>query len=222
MARALLVADPLFAATTDNDVPEARPGQTSDDTLTASEPHRACGHGLDLLRPHAEKRMLKQETGTEMLPAQPRSDASHATEQAQEQAALQLRELGHAGQHTQHLSQHLFWCLLTGIRDSTVSAFRSFERSRSAMQTAVARPDLDKIWAQGARAGDPLFFSSLYEKTWSSLNVVPRRAWSRPQRDAEARASRGAQKGSTHARIKGGPSQYPERLLRSPFSGSPG
>ena len=145
MARALLVADPLFAATTDNDVPEARPGQTSDDTLTASEPHRACGHGLDLLRPHAEKRMLKQETGTEMLPAQPRSDASHATEQAQEQAALQLRELGHAGQHTQHLSQHLFWCLLTGIRDSTVSAFRSFERSRSAMQTAVARPDLDKI-----------------------------------------------------------------------------
>jgi len=101
MARALLVADPLFAATTDNDVPEARPGQTSDDTLTASEPHRACGHGLDLLRPHAEKRMLKQETGTEMLPAQPRSDASHATEQAQEQAALQLRELGHAGQHTQ-------------------------------------------------------------------------------------------------------------------------
>jgi hypothetical protein len=26
----------------------------------------------------------------------------------------------------------------------------------------------------------------------------------------------------THARIKGGPSQYPERLLRSPFSGSPG
>jgi hypothetical protein len=35
--------------------------------------------------------------------------------------------------------------LLTGIRDSTVSAFRSFERSRSAMQTAVARPDLDKI-----------------------------------------------------------------------------
>jgi hypothetical protein len=103
MARALLVADPLFAATTDNDVPEARPGQTSDDTLTASEPHRACGHGLDLLRPHAEKRMLKQETGTEMLPAQPRSDASHATEQAQEQAALQLRELGHAGQHTQHV-----------------------------------------------------------------------------------------------------------------------
>jgi len=48
-----------------------------------------------------------------MLPAQPRSDASHATEQAQEQAALQLRELGHAGQHTQHLSQHLFWCLLS-------------------------------------------------------------------------------------------------------------
>jgi hypothetical protein len=113
MARALLVADPLFAATTDNDVPEARPGQTSDDTLTASEPHRACGHGLDLLRPHAEKRMLKQETGTEMLPAQPRSDASHATEQAQEQAALQLRELGHAGQHTQHLSQHLLVFLVS-------------------------------------------------------------------------------------------------------------
>jgi hypothetical protein len=30
-------------------------------------------------------------------------------------------------------------------------------------------------------------------------------------------------KGRTHGgRIKGGPSQYPERLLRSPFSGSPG
>ena len=53
-------------------------------------------------------------------------------------------------------------------------------------------------------------------------SAVRRRAWSRPQRDAEARASRGAQKGSTDARIKGGPSQYPERLLRSPFSGSPG
>ena len=105
MARALLVADPLFAATTDNDAPEARPGQTSDDTLTASEPHRARGLGLDLLRPHAEKTMLKQETGTEMLPAQPRSDASHATEQEQEQAALQLRDLGHAGQHTQHHTQ---------------------------------------------------------------------------------------------------------------------
>jgi hypothetical protein len=105
MARALLVADPLFAATADNDAPEAWPGLTSDDTLSASEPHRARGHGLDLLRPHAEKTMLKQETGTEMLPAQPRSDASHATEQAQEQAALQLRDPGRAGQHTQHHTQ---------------------------------------------------------------------------------------------------------------------
>jgi hypothetical protein len=55
-------------------------------------------------------------------------------------------------------------------------------------------------------------------------SAVRRRAWSRPQRDAEARIARGAQKkGSTKdARIKEGPSQYPERLLRSPFSGSPG
>ena len=38
-----------------------------------------------------------------------------------------------------------------------------------------------------------------------------------------AHCARSAKKGCTeHARIKGGPSQYPERLLRSPFSGSPG
>jgi len=55
--------------------------------------------------------------------------------------------------------------------------------------------------------------------------AVLRRAWSRPQRDADARAcARSAKKkvARTHGRIKGGPSQYPERLLRSPFSGSPG
>jgi hypothetical protein len=52
-------------------------------------------------------------------------------------------------------------------------------------------------------------------------SAVRRRAWSRSQRGAEARTAQ-RQKGSTHDRIKGGPSQYPERLLRSPFSGSPG
>jgi hypothetical protein len=91
MARALLVADPLLAAITDNDAPEARPGQTSDDTLTASEPHRVRGHEFDLFRPHAEKTMLKQETETETMPAQLRSDASHATEQTQEQAHAPTR-----------------------------------------------------------------------------------------------------------------------------------
>ena len=49
-------------------------------------------------------------------------------------------------------------------------------------------------------------------------SAVRRRAWSRSQRARTAQR----QKGSTHERIKGGPSQYPERLLRSPFSGSPG
>jgi len=49
-------------------------------------------------------------------------------------------------------------------------------------------------------------------------NAVLRRAWSRPQRGAEARAcARCKKKVSTHGR-----STYPERLLRSPFSGSPG
>jgi hypothetical protein len=38
---------------------------------------------------------------------------------------------------------------------------------------------------------------------------------------ARRRASRKGKKGRTDTRIKGGPSQYPERLLRSPFSGSP-
>ena len=40
----------------------------------------------------------------------------------------------------------------------------------------------------------------------------------------DARIARWQKKvgGRTDARIKGGPSQYPERLLRSPFSGSPG
>jgi hypothetical protein len=53
-------------------------------------------------------------------------------------------------------------------------------------------------------------------------SAVRRRAWSRSQRGAEARIAQ-RQKGSTQdGRIKGGPSQYPERLLRSPFSGSPG
>ena len=53
--------------------------------------------------------------------------------------------------------------------------------------------------------------------------AVVRRAWSRPQRGGGAHAREEQQKGCTHAgRIKGGPSQYPERLLRSPFSGSPG
>jgi hypothetical protein len=107
MARVLLVADPLFAATADNDAPEARSGQTSDDTLSAPEPHRARGHGLDLLRPHAEKIMLKLETETEMMPAQPRSDASYAPEQAQveEQIVPQSRDPGHARQQTQSLAQ---------------------------------------------------------------------------------------------------------------------
>jgi hypothetical protein len=107
MARVLLVADPLFAATADNDAPEARSGQTSDDTLSAPEPHRARGHGLDLLRPHAEKNMLKLETETEMMPAQPRSDASYVPEQAQveEQFAPQSRDPGHARQQTQSLAQ---------------------------------------------------------------------------------------------------------------------
>jgi hypothetical protein len=36
------------------------------------------------------------------------------------------------------------------------------------------------------------------------------------------RAHRAVRKKRSDARIKGGPSQYPERLLRSPFSGSPG
>ena len=63
MARALLVADPLFAATADNDAPEAWPGLTSDDTLSASEPHRARGHGLDLLRPQPACRKNNAETG---------------------------------------------------------------------------------------------------------------------------------------------------------------
>ena len=86
MARALLVADSLLTATIDNDAPETLPGQTSDDTLTsASEPHRAHGHGLDLPRLHAEKSMLKQEFVTETMPAQPRADAAHASGQAQEQ-----------------------------------------------------------------------------------------------------------------------------------------
>ena len=48
-----------------------------------------------------------------------------------------------------------------------------------------------------------------------------RRAWSRPQQGRRTRASRVGKK-RLDARIKGGPSQYPERLLRSPFSGSPG
>ena len=52
-------------------------------------------------------------------------------------------------------------------------------------------------------------------------SAVRRRAWSRSQRGAEARIAQ-RQKGCTDARIKRGPSQYPERLLRSPFSGSPG
>jgi hypothetical protein len=87
----LLVADPLLTATIDNDAPETRPGQTSDDTLTASEPHRAHGHGLDLPRLHAEKSMLKQEIVTEMMPAQPRADAAHASGQAQEQVHAPTR-----------------------------------------------------------------------------------------------------------------------------------
>jgi hypothetical protein len=52
-------------------------------------------------------------------------------------------------------------------------------------------------------------------------SAVIRRAWSRPQRGGGAHRAE-AKKGRTDARIKGGPSQYPERLLRSPFSGSPG
>ena len=55
-------------------------------------------------------------------------------------------------------------------------------------------------------------------------SAVLRRAWMEPAAAGRrTRASRGGKKGwRTHARIKGGPSQYPERLLRSPFSGSPG
>ncbi len=88
MARVLLVADPLFAATTDNDAHEARPGQTSVGTPTAAAPHRTRGHGHDLPRPHAEKIMLKLETEAEMMPAQPRSDTSHAPEQSQEEEQI--------------------------------------------------------------------------------------------------------------------------------------
>jgi len=52
-------------------------------------------------------------------------------------------------------------------------------------------------------------------------SAVRRRAWMEPAAAGRRRrASRGAQK--KVARIKGGPSQYPERLLRSPFSKSPG
>jgi hypothetical protein len=67
-------------------------------------------------------------------------------------------------------------------------------------------------------------------------SAVLRRAWSRPQQGrGGARIARSAKrlharkgahradaKKRLHGRIKGGPSQYPERLLRSPFSGSPG
>jgi hypothetical protein len=55
-------------------------------------------------------------------------------------------------------------------------------------------------------------------------SAVLRRAWSRPQQGRRRACARGKKKvgARTDARIKGGPSQYPERLLRSPFSGSPG
>jgi hypothetical protein len=54
-------------------------------------------------------------------------------------------------------------------------------------------------------------------------SAILRRAWMEPAAAGRrTRASRGGKKRLEDARIKGGPSQYPERLLRSPFSGSPG
>jgi hypothetical protein len=49
--------------------------------------------------------MLNTETGTEMMPEQPRPDAAQAPEQAQNQTVPQPRDLEHAGQQTQHLAQ---------------------------------------------------------------------------------------------------------------------
>eukprot|EP00900_Chrysochromulina_parva_P010724 jgi/Chrpa1/19653/Chrysochromulina_OHIO_Genome00024229-RA len=105
MSDALLAPDPLLAATMDKDASEALSDQTPGGTQTTAAPHRARGHGHDLPRPHAEKIMLNTETGTEMMPAQPRPDAAQAPEQAQNQTVPQPRDLEHAGQQMQHLAQ---------------------------------------------------------------------------------------------------------------------
>ena len=95
--------------------------------------------------------------------------------------------------------------------------------------TGASRPDLgvraqlhrsaraSRRAAKGPRAG-----RWQVDKWIVGSSFVLRRAWSRPQRGGGARSKEtpGKKGGGTHK--SRGSSRYPKRLLRSPFSGSPG
>ena len=97
------------------------------------------------------------------------------------------------------------------------SVLRGHELARLRVRAQLLRSA--RVKARGERGGQ---VDGKWRDGWRQRRPPTRLEPAAAGRRTRVRACGAQKKGRTHARIKGGPSQYPERLLRSPFSGSPG